>query len=135
MNRKIVPGFLGNESFQDILPRTIFSEANPELLDKTASTFTGTLGSGSGMTNQLAAVGGSNNILKSPSRRFYDPEITTSAIYLPSTLKQKNRWCRWFYDHDELVGAVLDLHAELPYSQAEIVEKDSTIRQAIKDCF
>jgi len=134
MARKPVSGRL-DENWNDILPRTIFAEADPDKLDKTGSTFTGNQGMGTGMVNQLSAYGSGNNIMRNPSRRFYDPEITTSAIYLPSTLAQKNRWCRWFYDHDELIGAVLDLHAELPYSQAEIVEKDSSIRRMVLDCF
>jgi len=124
----------GPENFNDILPRTIFAEADPERLDKTGASFTGYPGLGNSV-NQMVTYGAGNNILRNPSRRFYDPEITTTAIYLPRTVKQKNRWCRWFYDHDELVGAVLDLHAELPYSRAEIVEKDTYVRKLVEECF
>lgn len=119
-----------DQNFQSILPRTIFSEVDPERLDKKGATFTGfqSLGLGGGnLLNQIAAYGAGNNILRNPSRRFYDPEITTTAIYLPRTLKQKNRWCRWFYDHDELIGAALDVHAELPYSRAVLDLDDPSI--------
>jgi hypothetical protein len=103
--------------------------------EKTAATYNSsnfgslaTLGLSSGLAS------GGINILRNSSRRFYDPEITTTAIYLPRSIKQKNRWRRWFYDHDEVVGAVLDLHAELPYSRAEVVCDDNVLKQAYEDC-
>jgi len=123
------------ESFQDMLPRTINAETDRERIKKGTSGQFQSLGLGGGnLLNQIAAYGAGNNILRNPSRRFYDPEITTTAIYLPRTLKQINRWCRWFYDHDELVGAVLDVHAELPYSKAEIVVDDPHINTHIQEC-
>lgn len=131
MIRQGVPASkLGN--FQQMLPRSIIAESyqTQERLDKTGATFTG---------NPLGVIGnyiqGSNNVLRSPSRRFYDPEITSTAIFLPRSVKQKNRWCRWFYDHDELVGAVLELHAELPYSKAEVMVEDRLIQRHTEDCF
>jgi len=125
------------KNFQDMRPRSIFAQAEEEM-DKKGATFTGfTGGSGYGF-NQMMMAGmggmGSNNIMRNPSRRFYDPEITTTAIYLPRNIRQKNRWCRWFYDHDEFIGAVLELHAELPYSRAEIIVDDTTIKRHIEDC-
>lgn len=128
-------------NFNSIIPRTIFSEADPELLDKKGQTFTGlgtgAMGAGMGFGNLPNMMGGpgGGNIMRNPSRRFYDPEITTTAIFLPRTVKQKNRWRRWFYDHDEMVGAVLDIHAELPYSRAEIVCDDPSIRNHVEECF
>jgi hypothetical protein len=123
------------ESFNSILPRTIFAEADPERLDRKGQTFTGIQGL-AGVMGQIPTVGAGSNILRNPSRRFYDPEITTTSIYLPRTIKQKNRWNRWFYDHDELIGVVLDTHAELPYSKAELVlaEEDPYIQQELEDC-
>lgn len=126
------------KNFQDMVPRSIFAEADPELMDKKGATFTGfTGGTGYGF-NQMMMAGmggmGSNNVFRNPSRRFYDPEITTTAIYLPRNIRQKNRWCRWFFDHDEFVGAVLELHAELPYSRAEIIVDDTMIKRHIEDC-
>lgn len=123
------------DSFNSILPRTIFAEADPERLDKKGQTFTGIQGL-AGVMGQIPTIGAGNNILRNPSRRFYDPEITTTSIHLPRTIKQKNRWNRWFYDHDELIGVVLDTHAELPYSRAELVlaEEDPHIQQEIEDC-
>lgn len=126
------------KNFQDMVPRSIFAEADPEIMDKKGATFTGfTGGTGYGF-NQMMMAGmggmGSSNVFRNPSRRFYDPEITTTAIYLPRNIRQKNRWCRWFFDHDEFVGAVLELHAELPYSRAEIIVDDTMIKRHIDDC-
>ena len=128
-----------DENFYNILPRTIFAEADPQRLDKKSATFTGnqsiSMGlAGGTLINQIAGYGAGNNILRNPSRRFYDPEITTTAIYLPRTIKQKNRWCRWFYDHDELIGATMDAHAELPYSKAKLDIDDPYVLRHYEDC-
>jgi hypothetical protein len=127
-------------NFYDVLPRSVSFEANPEFLDRKGATFTGVSGinslglTGNALMQQISQTGASNSILRNPSRRFYDPEITTTAIYLPRTTKQKNRWCRWFYDHDELIGAVLDAHVELAHSKAEFFVDDPYIRRQIHDC-
>lgn len=125
------------ESFDSILPRTIMAESQyaQKEADKTATTFSGIQGL-AGMLGQMSTYGAGTNILRNPSRRFYDPEITTTAIFLPRTIKQKNRWYRWFYDHDELIGAVLDQHSELPYSLAEILipNDDPTIQKHTEEC-
>lgn len=127
------------QNFQEMIPRSIFAEADPDILDKQAATFSGLPGmSGSTFNTSLFAnYGGSssNNIYRNPARRFYDPEITSTAIFLPRNVRQKNRWCRWFFDHDEIVGPVLELHAELPYSRAEIVVDDPRIRAQVEECF
>lgn len=124
------------QNFEEMIPRSIFAEANPEKLDKTGQTFTGQTGMGYNpmLFATMGGMSGGSNILRSPNRRYYDPELTTTAIYLPRNIRQKNRWCRWFFDHDALVGAVLELHAELPYSRAEILMDDPLIKQAIEDC-
>lgn len=123
-----------NHNFQEMIPRSIFAEADPDLLDRKGQTFTG----GSGYTFNSSLFNTANtsgsNIYRNPSRRFYDPEITTTAIYLPRNIRQKNRWCRWFFDHDEVVGAVLELHAELPYSRAEVICDDISISKAVNEC-
>lgn len=133
MSRRIKSGG-PSKNFNSVHPRTIFAESSEDRLDKTGQTFTG---SGYGLSNIYSNPGnvlGGPNVLRNPSRRFYDPEITTTAIYLPRQIKQKNRWKRWFYDHDEMVGAVLDLHAELPYSKAEIMVDDPSIKRHVEEC-
>jgi hypothetical protein len=121
--------------FQEMMPRTIIAEANPDAVDKKGATFSGGFGSMFNpalYANLGTSYGGS--IYRTPARRFYDPEITTTAIYLPRNLRQKNRWCRWFFDHDEFVGAVLELHADLPHSRAEIIVNDKSIKRHIEEC-
>jgi len=122
------------DNFNKILPQSIFVSASAEeQLDKTAQTFTGF----SSMLPPTANAGiflNSPGVMRGPARRFYHPELTTSAIYLPRSIKEKNRWRRWFFDHDELVGAVLEVHAELPYSKAEFICPDRSILQVIQDC-
>jgi hypothetical protein len=122
-------------NFNKIIPRSIFGEADPERLDKKGQTFTGGLGYGLNYNLWATAAGAGANIYRNPSRRFYDPEITTSAIYLPRNVRQKNRWCRWFFDHDEHVGTVLELHAELPHSRAELIVDDPVIKRHVEECF
>jgi hypothetical protein len=73
------------------------------------------------------------NVLQSPSRRFYQPDLSSTAIMLPKTLKMVNRWCRWIFDHDELVETVLRYHSELPYSQFELECDDPFILRAFED--
>ena len=119
------------DNFDIILPRDVHSAAvQDDRGDKqSTSSYTGTVNTSSFMGMQSSA-----NILRNPTRRFYDPEITTTAIYLPKDIKRNNRWCRWFYDHDEMIGAILDVHAELPYSRAKLRVDDPVIQRAIDEC-
>lgn len=122
-------GFTNN--FDRLLPRDIHSAAMQEdSRDKQgSSSLTGTVN-----TAAFMGMNSSSNILRNPARRFYDPEISTTAIYLPKDIKRNNRWCRWFYDHDEMIGAILDVHAELPYSRARMKVDDPVIQRVIDEC-
>jgi len=113
-------------NFQSNLPRSINGSSR---LSKTAAPT-----AGMGDIAALSSMSG-GNIYRNPARRFYDPEVSTTAIYLPRTLKQKNRWRRWFFDHDEFIGAVLELHAELPHSRAEVMCDDKMIKNDTEECF
>lgn len=116
-------------NFQDSFPRSI--NGTPHIDGE--KTKTANMAPNMGDLGALSSMAG-GNIYRNPSRRFYDPEVTTTAIYLPRTLKQKNRWRRWFYDHDEFIGAVLELHSELPYSRAEIICEDKSIKRHMDEC-
>lgn len=116
-------------NFQESLPRSI---SGVPLVDRGNTKQAAGLNMGDMAT--LAALSG-GQIYRNPSRRLYDPELSTSAIYMPRSIKQKNRWRRWFFDHDEFIGAVLELHAELPHSRAEIMCEDKMIKQHVEDCF
>ena len=116
--------------FNEMLPRSIY--ATPYIRSKTGSS----AGFGGMSQDNLASGGymGSNNIMRNPSRRFYDPRYTATSMYMPRSNKDRNMWNRWFYDHDPLTGAVLDLHAELPHSQAEFLTDDPIINRHINEC-
>ena len=119
-----------SSEFNDMLPRSIY--ATPYIRSKT-----GSASDFGGMSQDNLAGGGSigyNNVMRNPSRRFYDPRYTATSMYMPRSNKDRNMWCRWFYDHDAMIGAVLDLHAELPHSQAEFLTDDSIINRHINDC-
>lgn len=117
------------DNFQANLPRTIHGAPVTDSKTKTAAPSLNV-----GDLAALSAMSG-GGIYRNPARRFYDPEISTTAIYMPRTLKQKNRWRRWFFDHDEFIGAVLELHAELPHSRAEIMCDDKMIKNHVEECF
>lgn len=119
-----------NARFDQIKPRSISASVAADFERKVAAANPGILGS------DLAGAGGmaGQGILRNPSRRFYDPEFSTTAIFLPKNRREINRWCRYFYDHDEIVGAVLDLHSELPHSRAEIMCSDSSIKKKVEEC-
>ena len=115
-----------SSEFNDMHPRGIFIQ--PRI--KSAEAY-------GGMTqSDLGSVGNStmSNMIMNPSRRFYDPRYTATSMYMPRSSKDKNMWNRWFYDHDPLIGAVLDLHAELPHSQAEFLTDDPIINRHINEC-
>lgn len=65
--------------------------------------------------------GNSPNVSHTPSRKWYDPEWTGTALALPRTLSLLNRWRRFFYRYDPIVGGVIDLHSELPHSNAALL--------------
>ena len=80
------------QNFQDTLPRTIYSQAvGDEFQNRTAAVPTGGIADMAAL-GLFGAQGGS--VYRNASRRFYDPQITTTAIYLPRSIKQKNRWRR-----------------------------------------
>ena len=66
------------------------------------------------------------NVSHTPSRKWYDPEWTGTALALPRTLSLLNRWRRFFYRYDPIVGGVIDLHSELPHSNANLLGIDDS---------
>ena len=139
-NRIIINGDVNPTN--NMHPRSINAEYQAEIdLDRTGNTFSGNTRTGnngnSNISDMLGTAGmnsGSPNIVRNPSRRYYDPEVTTTAIYLPKDLKTKNRWNRWYFAHDELIGTVLEMHAELPYSRASLMLDDHVIKREFEDC-
>ncbi|MEO0075115.1 MAG: hypothetical protein ABIK31_03275, partial [candidate division WOR-3 bacterium] len=73
-------------------------------------------GSALGVVNPV----GSDSIPRGPSRKWYEPEYTGLSLLLPKNRIQKNRWRRYFYMYDPIIGGVVDLHAEMPHSPARL---------------
>jgi len=88
--------------------KTAVHGENTTFVNPAASGFPGGMGAGGG------------DVLRSPSRKWYDPEWTALTLVLPKTRLFKNRWRRFFYLYDPIVGGVIDLHAELPHSGAQL---------------
>lgn len=107
-------------------------------LEKSASSFipaqTKTAGINDLTQMNINQMRSNMNVLQNPSRKFYDPTLSNTALLLPKQLRQKNKWNRWFFDHDETIGAVLELHAELPYSPFELELDDPFILREFQDC-
>ena len=123
--------FPPDSNFNNILPMGSFrhgaSESDPDRLKKGAddsfsSAFT------SGMMG-----GGASSMMRSPARKFYDPELTNTAIYLPKNRTTINRWCRWYFVHDGMINAVLKTHSTLPFSAARFQVDDPMIQRTIEE--
>lgn len=72
--------------------------------------------------------GGGPNIPRTPSRKWYDPEYTGLSLLIPRDRIQLNRWRRYFYMREPIVGGVIDLHSELPHSAARLLGiNDNTV--------
>jgi hypothetical protein len=74
------------------------------------------------------------NVHQGASRRFYDPMFNYTNVMSPKSIKQKNRYYRYYYDTDEFVASILELHAELPYSDFELELDDPLILREFQDC-
>lgn len=59
-------------------------------------------------------------VSRTPSRKWYDPEYTALSLLLPKNRPQKNRWRRYFDVFDPVVGGVIELHSQMPFSTARL---------------
>jgi len=73
------------------------------------------------------AMNGTMGVSRGPSRRFYDPMFNYTHVMSPKTVKQRNRYYRHYFDTDEYVASILELHAELPYSDFELEVNDPLV--------
>ena len=73
------------------------------------------------------ALTGTMGVNRGPARRFYDPMFNYTHVMSPKTVKQRNRYYRHYFDTDEYVASILELHAELPYSDFELEIGDPLI--------
>lgn len=76
----------------------------------------------------------SPSIPRTPSRKWYDPEYTGLSLLIPRDRIQLNRWRRYFYMREPIVGGVIDLHSELPHSAARLLGiPDNSVLQHYED--
>lgn len=74
---------------------------------------------------------GPPNVGRGPSRKWYDPEWTGLSLLVPKSRTILNRWYRHFYRRDPIIGGVIDLHSDLPFSKASLSGvEDTSIRNA-----
>ena len=59
---------------------------------------------------------------------FYQPFIQRTTIEIPKNYKTLNRFKRYFYHNEPLVGAACELHAEFPLSTFEVTHEDKMLR-------
>jgi hypothetical protein len=69
----------------------------------------------------FSSEAGHPSIPRTPSRKWYDPEYTGLSLLIPRDRIQLNRWRRYFYMREPIVGGVIDLHSELPHSAARLL--------------
>ena len=78
--------------------------------------------------------GDSPNVGRGPSRKWYDPEWTGLALLIPKSRSILNRWYRFYYKRDPIIGGVIDLHSDLPFSRASLTGiEDTSIKKFFED--
>lgn len=85
-------------------------------------------------TMQGNAMKGGVDVHQTPARRIYDPAVTYTNVMSPKSIKQRNRYYRNYFDNDEFVAAILEIHAELPYSDFELELDDPLIHREFTTC-
>ena len=68
---------------------------------------------------RAATMGGPGGMGTSVSRqapKLFSPFWQISTLQLPSEIKQRNRWRRFYFQYDPFVGRALELHAKYPLS-------------------
>lgn len=124
----------GTTHINDIYPRTAEGGRSSQERKKEATFLEGALQGGFAQSIN-SGVGAGSTVQRVPSRRYYDPTLMSSSLYLPRDFKLKNKWRRWFYVHDPVTGMVLDTHAEMTHSGGEVICEDHRIKRHAQDMF
>jgi len=74
----------------------------------------------------------SPDVMRGPTRRFYAPDLMLSTMFIPVDRRTKNKWRRWFYERDVVVGPVIDIFADLPWSSGEINCPDPYVKKVFE---
>jgi hypothetical protein len=70
-----------------------------------------------GVSNQF----GGASVIRTVARPYHPLFSSPDRLQLPVQLAQLNQYWRLFYNVDPIVGGVLDMHAEMPFSSAYLV--------------
>ena len=109
-----------NNGQDKFLSRPSYGISSVEARIKTANSgFSAASGQSNNPLGSVSPVG-TDGIPRGPSRKWYEPEYTGLSLLLPKNRLQKNRWRRYFYTYDPIIGGVIDLHAEMPHSPARL---------------
>lgn len=57
---------------------------------------------------------------------LWAPDLQISSMVLPQTIIEKNRFRRFYYAHDPLVGTAIDIHTRYPLSGFRLTVEDDT---------
>lgn len=63
---------------------------------------------------------GTTDVLFSTDIQVYDPELGVDDFLIPTERRELHRWYRYFYEWDEMVGAAIDQHTDVPLSRMRL---------------
>lgn len=71
----------------------------------------------SGFRRVASGTGGAN-VVRQQARPYHPLFASPDRLQLPVQLAQQNQYWRLFYNVDPIIGGVLDMHSEMPWSSA-----------------
>lgn len=74
-------------------------------------------------SNSLGGSSGGDISFLAPD--YYHPELQPDQLLLPKSRRERNLWCRHFYENDPILAQAVDFHTEAPLS---------SIRLAMPEC-
>jgi len=73
----------------------------------------------------VGGVGGGANVVRSIARPYHPLFSSPDRLQLPVQLAQLNQYWRLFYNLDPVIGGVIDMHSEMPFSNAYLIMDES----------
>jgi hypothetical protein len=70
-----------------------------------------------GVSNQF----GGASVIRTQARPYHPLFSSPDRLQLPVQLAQLNQYWRLFYNVDPVIGGVIDMHAEMPFSNASLI--------------
>lgn len=69
--------------------------------------------------------GGGANVIRTIAKPYHPLFSSPDRLQLPVQLAQLNQYWRLFYNVDPIIGGVIDMHAEMPFSNAYLTMENS----------